>query len=94
MVVNIFVYSLVKLLAIKQLEVELTVKHILTTCTSWHHGILMVTGKAVNFCASKRLLFACNFLECGRGLRKRNQQLCCELEELQQLQNLYEERMA
>ena len=28
--------------------------------------------------------------EFGRGFRQKNRQLCCELEELQQLQNLYE----
>ena len=94
MVMNIFVHLFVKLLAIGQLEVELMVIHILTASkkirTSWHHGILMVIGKGVDFCASEHLLFACNFLEFGRGLRQRNRQLCCELEELQQLQNLYE----
>ena len=51
-----FVYSFVKLLAIGQLDVELTV-----TRTSWHHEILMVIGKGVNFCARECLLFACNF---------------------------------
>ena len=41
-------------IAIGQLDVELTV-----TRTSWHHGILMVIGKGVNFCARECLLFAC-----------------------------------
>ena len=72
MVVNIFVYSFVKLLAIAQLEVELMVTHILTTSKNMYFmAPWNINGnyKRCAFCASERLLFPCNFLEFGKDLR-------------------------